>query len=131
MAMNLARTGSAAVVGVVSGGLEAKTTPVDLGDTKISWGTIAEAAAVVVGGGMQLMAPYMAPNIVDGLVDGGIALLASRGAQYALAQMAPPAAAMFASPMHMGALAGGNGAAANAYARPMGNVSRLSRATLT
>ena len=87
MAMNLARTGVSAVVGVGSAVLQEKTTPLMLGTTAISWGTVEEAAALLVGGGMQLFAPHTMPDVADGLVDGSIALLAARGTRYALTSM--------------------------------------------
>jgi len=94
--MNLVRTGLAAVVGVASGVAEPPTLqPLTLGTTHISYGTVVEAVALVGGAVMQFMMPFTLPSVADGLVDGSIALLASRGTKYGLAQMRPVAAAQF------------------------------------
>lgn len=88
MAMNLARTGTAGVVGVASGILAPPTVaPLVIGGTTIQYATIAEGAALLVGAGLQLLAPFTMPSVADGLVDGGIALLARRGTQFAVGQM--------------------------------------------
>lgn len=85
MGMNLVRTGSSTVVGVASGALENRT-PLVLGSTSVRWSTVAEGIALVGGAVMQLLSPFTMPNVVDGLVDGGAALLAARGTKYAMAQ---------------------------------------------
>lgn len=96
MAMNLVRTGVAAVAGLASGALSSpKVAPLTLGTTSISWGLVAEAVAVVGGAGLQFISPFTAPNIADGLVDGGVALLAARGANWAMSQTTTPAAALY------------------------------------
>ncbi len=95
MAMNLLRTGVAAAAGLASGALSSpKVTPLTLGTTSVSWGLVAEAVAVVGGAGLQFISPFTAPNLADGLVDGGIALLAARGANWAMSQTTPPPAAL-------------------------------------
>jgi len=80
MALNLARTGTAVAVGLIDGVVEAKmaTPAFTLGTTAIHWSTIAEGVAVLGGAAWQFMAPYSMPNIADGLVEGGGALLAKR-----------------------------------------------------
>lgn len=85
MGMNLVRIGSSAVVGVASGALENRT-PLVLGTTSVRWSTVAEGVALVGGAVMQLLSPFTMANMVDGLVDGGVALLAARGTKYAMAQ---------------------------------------------
>lgn len=88
MAMNLARTGTAGVVGVASGVLSAKpeglVDPLVIGGTTIQFATIAEGLALVAGAGLQLLAPFTMPSVADGLVDGGLALLARRGTVFAV-----------------------------------------------
>jgi len=79
--MNLVRTGAGVGVGVVDGFLEANT--LSLGTTVVSYGTIVEAVALIGGAVMQIMMPYSMPELADGLVDGGAALLAFRGTKYA------------------------------------------------
>lgn len=97
MAMQMVRSISALGLGGVSGVTEPtgmlKLAPIKLGDQSISWATIAEATGVVVGAGLQFMAPFTLPNVADGLVDGGLALLAARGARNFL--KAPAAGAMY------------------------------------
>lgn len=85
MGMNLARTGTAAVVGIASGMLAVKaTTTLSLGtNMAVSYATVAEAVSLVAGAALQALSPYTMPDIVDGLVDGGAALLLRRGAVYA------------------------------------------------
>jgi len=117
MALNIIRTGTAAVVGAASGGLDADPTRVwKFGaagsETVICYGTIVEAVALVAGAGLQLMMPFMAPNLADGAVDAGAALLAARGTRIAL----KPAAAGYTYPSRMvGAL--NAGVPANMYSR--------------
>ena len=87
MAMNMVRTGTCAAAGVASGVLSStQIQPLNLGGQVISWATIAEALALVGGAGMQFMAPFTAPNLADGLVDGGAALLAARATTWAMTQ---------------------------------------------
>jgi len=143
MPMNMTRTASAGAIGVVSGVLSSPSVvkiPLDLGGTKISWGTVAEAVAVVGGSMAQYFMPFTAPNIVDGLVDGGIALLGRRGGEYAAAQLAGGTAAGYAvsaarvAPM-MGAGGYGGGypaLPAPSYARgAIGAISRTPRVQIT
>ncbi len=87
MGLNLMRTGTGAVLGVGSGVLEPPTTqPLMLGTTAISYSTILEATGLVAGAALQLVSPYTVPEVADGLVDGGVALLARRGSQYAMSK---------------------------------------------
>lgn len=98
MAMNLVRTGTAAGLGVASGVLsdEVRFPPVVIGETSISYGAIAEGVGVVIGAGLQFMSPFTTPNLADGLVDGGAALLGSRLTKWAMTQWAQPAAGAYA-----------------------------------
>lgn len=97
MAMQMVRTLSAGGLGIASSLGEPtsmlKLAPIDLAGTKLSWATIVEAAGLVVGAGLQFMAPFTMPNVADGLVDGGLALLAARGGRNFL--KAPAAASMY------------------------------------
>jgi len=79
MAMDLLRTGIAAAVGAGSGAVSKPTQQFMIGTTAIPYSLAVEAAAAVVGAGLQFISPFTAPKIADGLVDGGIALLAARG----------------------------------------------------
>ena len=114
MAMSLSRTGGAVVVGAASAVLAPPTVaPLTFGTTVITWSTVAEALALIGGGAMQMLAPFTMPNIADGLVDGGAALLSRRGVLYALALTRPAAL--------MGVQVGGQAMDAGAYARPSYN----------
>ena len=79
MPLNLARSVTALVIGGGDGALRATmpTPAFTLGAEPIHWHLVAEAVALVGGGLMQFMAPYTLSNIVDGVVDGAAALLAS------------------------------------------------------
>jgi hypothetical protein len=82
--------------------------PLVIGGTTIQYATIAEAVALLVGGGLQLLAPFTMPSVADGLVDGGISLLARRGTVFAMAQVnAAPFAqrAQYAMPNMLGSRA--------------------------
>lgn len=94
--LNVVRSGTAVVAGVASGILaqqDALKVSVPTGGTCASPGaicispsSIAEGVAFVIGAGLQFLSPNTMPNLSDGLVDGGAALLARRGAAH-LAQM--------------------------------------------
>ncbi len=111
MAMNLARTGTALVLGAASGGVEPPTIqPLTLGTTVVSWSTVLEALGLVGGAALQVMAPFTMPSVADGLVDAGIALLARRGTNYAITRTRTGTTAPFAYgqqvfPSHNGAAA--------------------------
>ncbi len=102
MAMNLARVGTAAVLGLASGAL---TPNVKAGipalqisaDVAIEYGTILEAVALVGGAIMQFASPYSIPDVVDGLVDGGAALLMHRAGTFGMKQAFPYAVGGYAS----------------------------------
>lgn len=79
MAMDLLRTGVAAAVGAGSGAVSKPTQHFEIGTTLIPYSLAVEVAAAVVGAGLQFISPFTAPTIADGLVDGGVALLAARG----------------------------------------------------
>jgi hypothetical protein len=92
--MNLARTGTAGVLGLASGALTPPTVaPIVITSTmSVEAGTILEAVALVGGAVMQFASPYSVPDIVDGLVDGGVALLLRRGGIWAMKAVKPAAA---------------------------------------
>lgn len=77
MAMNLVQAGSAGGVGLISGVLESQPA-INLGGQSVAASMLAEIAAVAGGTVLQFVSPYTMPSVVDGLVDGGIALLARR-----------------------------------------------------
>jgi hypothetical protein len=136
MAMNLTRTGTALVLGAASGGLEPPTLKaLTLGSTVISWSTVVEALGLVAGAGLQLMAPFTMPSVADGLVDGGIALLARRGTNYAITRARPTTTtAGMIAPFAYGqqVLPAANGAALYGGIRPqVGAVSNVPKKTLT
>ena len=88
MAMNLTRTGTAAVVGVGSGAIASQNiAPLNLGGQSIGYDTVFELVATLGGAAMQFLSPFTAANVVDGAVDGGIALLAARGTKMAMGQI--------------------------------------------
>ena len=77
--MNLVRTGTAAVTGLVSGVVEKQVVgSLALGGQSIPYAGVAEAGMLVVGAVMQFVAPFTMPNVADGLVDGGAALVLRR-----------------------------------------------------
>lgn len=116
MAMNMVRTGTSAVTGVASGVLASDmVAPLQLGGQVISWATIVESLALIGGLGMQFMSPYTAPNMADGLVDGGAALLAARATVWAMSQGAGGGAAAYA--LHMAQRANNPSRAMNAGRR--------------
>jgi len=133
--LNLARTGTSAVLGVASGALDSGlVTPLNLGGTVISWATIAEALGLVGGGVLQLAMPDTMPSVGDGLVDGALALLAARGTKYAVVKLRPAAGSYFGA-QRVGALSGnGFGALSGAplYSRgQVGIQSRVPKQTIT
>jgi hypothetical protein len=85
---NIVRTGSGVVLGIASGILNPlgpvkstiviSTTP----SLILGFDTVAEIAGTVIGGGLQMLAPTTLPNMADGLVECGLALLARRTAEY-------------------------------------------------
>jgi len=142
MGMNLARTGVAGALGIGSGVLDPASgvvQPLMLGTTSVSYAAILEALGLVGGGILQFAMPYTMPDVADGLVDGGIALLAARGTKYAVAKMRPTtagAAAAYLGAQRVGALASGNGygalTGAPLYSRgQVGGMAGVSKRTLT
>lgn len=88
MARNLIRMGSAAALGVASHVLEPPTVaPLNLGGQTITYSTIAETLALVGGLAIQMAMPFTYPNVVDGMVDGGAALVARRATRYMMTQV--------------------------------------------
>lgn len=82
MGMNLVRTGTAGVVGVVSGVVSKQfNKSVNLGGQSISYAAIAETGLLVVGAVMQFVSPMTFPQMADGLVDGGAALVLKRATE--------------------------------------------------
>jgi len=87
MSFNLSRAGSAAVLGLASGVLEGPDiSRLTLGENELSYGLVVEAVALVGGGMLQFVSPYTMPQVADGLVEGSLALLGRRGAEYAMSQ---------------------------------------------
>ena len=88
MALELMKLGTEAVIAVASGladpppvggfGLQ----PISFGavgsETRISYGAVTEAVALVAGVGMQLLMPFTLPDVAEGLTDAGLVLLAHR-----------------------------------------------------
>lgn len=104
MGMNLVQVGGAAAAGLLSGVLESQA-PVVIGGQSLPASAIAEGVAVIGGAALQMFMPYTMPALVDGLVDGGVALLAKR-----IVKMAVPAGTgSYSFPMatRVGALNGG------------------------
>ena len=99
---NLVRAASAGALGVASAVVASvKTlTPLDIGGTKVGYDAITEAAGLVIGAGLQFMSPFTMPALADGLVDGGVALVAKRGTHYIMAQTG--GAALSAPSMRVG-----------------------------
>ncbi len=124
--MNLVRIGSAAVVGVASGALgQMATKPLMAEHPQLtSWSAIAEALALVGGGVLQFVSPFTMPDVVDGIVDGGIALVARRASDYVIGKTKAPAASYAAQAA--GYLASGMGARGQ-----MSNISGLPHYSLT
>jgi hypothetical protein len=89
--MNLVHKGAAAAVGIASAAADnARMAPVSVGGQNVGISTIVELLAVVAGGVAQQFSPYMAPTAVDGIISGGLALVARRGTAHVLAQTASP-----------------------------------------
>lgn len=80
MAMNLVRTGAAALVGLGSGVLNQSITPstLVLAGIGVGYDAVFEAAALAAGVAGQALLPQTMPNLFDGLVDGGASLVARR-----------------------------------------------------
>lgn len=107
MQMNLARTGTVAGVGLVSGVLGSikkagvQTPLFLLGTTAITYDIAFEAVALVGGALLQFTSPNTLPDVVDGLVDGGAALLFRRAGGWVGGQipgLSTPAPAGYAAP---------------------------------
>lgn len=128
MGMNFVRTGVSAGIGVASGAIAAQGTaipPIALpGLGNVSVDAIVEGVAGIGGAALQLLAPMTLPSVVDGLVDGGLALLGRRVTFHALKPGTP-------YPMQRS----GNGAwtnawQANAAGARYGNVHGASRGNI-
>lgn len=94
MVMNLARTGAAGVLGLASGALTPPTVaPITItSGVVLEAGTILEIVGLLGGAVLQQASPYTMPDVVDGLVDGGLALLLRRGGIQAMKMVKPAAA---------------------------------------
>lgn len=126
MPMQMMREGAALGAGILSGvatqqfrnSAGAKplydSNPADPNAIKVWADTAVEVVAAVGGSAMQYFMPFTAPQVVDGLVDGGLALLARRATMHF---MKPATAA--ATQAYMGAAAG-NAYPAGAWALPGG-----------
>ena len=77
MGMNFVQVGGAAGVGLLSGVLESQPA-ISLGGQNIPASALAEGVALIGGAVLQFAMPYTMPALVDGVVDGGVALLAKR-----------------------------------------------------
>jgi len=129
--LNLERTISSAVVGVASGAVQGSATaPLSIGGMVIHYSLLVELVALLGGAAVQMMSPFTMPGIVDGVIDGGAALLGARGTL----------AVMKKGPAGMGYIGGGQAnpmLAAGRYAAPsyvrgaIGNVSGVPKRTLT
>ena len=85
--MNLKTGGTALVVGAVGGVLEQTQGQLKLSDTlKPDYGLVVGAVALIGGIALQSTMPFTQPDIVDGLVDSGLALVGFKGAQMVLKQ---------------------------------------------
>jgi len=83
--VNLKTGGTSLVVGAVGGVLENTQTPLKLSDTlSLDWALITGAVALVGGAVMQQAMPFAQPDIADGLVDSGLALVGLKGVQMVL-----------------------------------------------
>lgn len=90
MPMNLVRSGGAAAVGLASGVLNpAVIAPLDLGGTQIGWDFVTEGVGLAAGSVLQIMSPFTAPDLVDGVVAGSIALLGRRAGAYVAHKLRP------------------------------------------
>ena len=95
--LNLKRTLASGVVGVASGATNAGIlgSQLTIGTTNIQYSTVVEAVGLVGGAALQMLMPYAMPDIVDGVVDGSLALLAKRGTELALRGTKTLAAPMY------------------------------------
>jgi len=128
MAMDLLRTGVAAAVGAGSGAVSKPTQQFLIGTTAIPYSLAVEVAAAVVGAGLQFISPFTAPKIADGLVDGGLALLAARGVGRL---MNPPVAPMMGSYRQMATRVSGELAGVPAYRGQVGSIGQVKKVSLT
>ncbi|RJQ43388.1 MAG: hypothetical protein C4534_08300 [Gaiellales bacterium] len=97
MSFNIKRTLASGVVGAASGATNAGILgqQLTIGTTTIQYSTVVEAVGLVGGAALQMLMPYAMPDIVDGVVDGSIALLAKRGTELALRGSKTLAAPMY------------------------------------
>ena len=85
---HLARDGTAAAAGIVSGALsKSGMAAVSLGGMSFGVDTIAESAELAVAVGIQVLSPQTAPDMVQGLMDGSLALVARRVSAYAMTSL--------------------------------------------
>lgn len=132
MATNISRAATSAAVGVASAAAESATlTPIQMGGQAIKYSTIVELLAVLGGAGMQFFSPYTMPNVVDGLVDGGLALVARRGAYAVLKQTMPTNYPMYAHRIGGAYVSPQLSAAGYGAYGQIGAVSRVPRRSLT
>ncbi len=98
MAMNIARTGTALGVGVVSGALTNMVAGGPIASQPaITWGAVAEGVAFAGGLILSFAAPFTMPSVADGLTAGGAALLGKRVTEMVVPVPAPAA---FRAPLH-------------------------------
>jgi hypothetical protein len=86
VALNVVRSGTAGVLGIASGALASQPALTITTGVSLSPSSIAEGVGFVLGAGLQFLSPMTMPNLADGLVDGGLALLLRRGAAYFMAK---------------------------------------------
>ena len=128
MAMDLLRTGVAAAVGAGSGAVSKPTQQFMIGTTAIPYSLAVEVTAAVVGAGLQFISPFTAPKIADGLVDGGLALLAARGVGRL---MNPPVSPMVGSYRQMATRVSPELAGSPRYGAQIGSVGTVRKVSLT
>lgn len=133
MGIQLTRVISSGAIGAGSGVLGSGALglkPITVMGQTFGYDTVLEVAALVGGAAIQMFMPYTMPEVVDGVVDAGVALGARRLTAHVMKKTSSSAAAAYG----MGAL-GGRGAAypmGAGFARPaIGNISTASKRKLT
>jgi hypothetical protein len=82
--VNLKTGGTSLVVGAVGGVLENTQAPLAVAGLTLDWALVAGAVALVGGVVLQSTAPFTQPDIADGLIDSGLALVGLKGSQMLL-----------------------------------------------
>lgn len=78
--INWTRSGVAAVLGATSGYIDSQSSmkPFSIAGQTIAMGAAVELAALVAAGAVQFLSPMTMPDIVDGALDGALALVSHR-----------------------------------------------------